>query len=110
MVAQPAASEPSESEWKCETCGAPAQYYLTPKKGHRCRCGAAWEPWPFAQCNLQCPEGIWEMDPPRTLPDGRQVTSLGVEEECNGCGGKMVFDVECFVEIREVSKRERVKK
>ena len=107
MAAQPAASESSESEWECETCGAPAQYYLTPKKGVRCSCGALWKPAPFAQCALQCPDSIWAMEPPRQLPDGRYITSLAVEDESNGCGRALFLDADFYVEIRDVAKHEK---
>ena len=102
MAAEPASRESSEGEWWCETCCArPAKFVLTICEELECTCGMTWSPTSFLLCDLKCPDLYWSVGEPRLTRDGRRVVSVGVEDECGGCGEPLIFDADFFVQTVE---------
>ena len=109
-AAEPASRESSESEqWLCEGCAKPAKFVLTVRKQHlKCSCGYEWSPDSFGMCDLKCKDLYWTVGEPRRARDGTRIVSVGVEDECGGCGNPLVFDVDFIVETVEEANAEEV--
>ena len=108
-AAEAAARESSgDEEWLCETCyKRPVKFLLTPRKALKCSCGMPWHSDSLPLCDLKCPDLYWIVGEPRQARNGKRVVSVGVEDECGGCGNPLVFDVDFNVQtIEEVEAEE----
>ena len=107
-AAEPASSEPSGAEeWQCEGCAKAAKFELMLRKDLKCSCGEEWSPDSFGMCDLKCRELYWTVGEPRQKRDGTRVVSVGVQDECGGCGSPLIFDVDFIVEtVEEVKAQE----
>ena len=106
---EPASRESSDGQWWCESCCARrAALVLTICEDVECRCGTTWSPHSFLMCELKCPDMYWTVGQPRQTRDGKQVVSVGIEDECGGCGEPLIFDAEFVVQtVEEVETEER---
>lgn len=77
----------------CTFCTKPATLTIRGFKGEEmeCRCGTAWKYPKGRHCSIACykRKSYWSLyGPPRD-----KEWSVGVEDECIGCGGAIVFDI-----------------